>query len=190
MYPGTYGSNGQYGPNIVAPSPYPPQYGPNITAPSPYPPQYGPPHISAPNPPQYGPPHYGYGPSAPRIDAEMNFNRPHFSGPAPGFREIPDTAHMHPLFQEPAYNDCKICRRQLAGLPGYVCHDCPLSLCLECFNNIFYGNKQRQVHPHTLSLRTRPNWICDVCHRKFSGTASFYCKACDFDACSMCYVGY
>ena len=72
----------------------------------------------------------------------------------------------------------------------YVCHDCPLSLCIECFNNIFYGNKQRQVHPHTLSLRTRPNWICDVCHRNFSGTASFYCKACDFDACSMCYIGY
>ena len=186
MDSGSYSSNGQYRPNINAP--YPPQYGPQINAQNP--PQYGPPHISAPNPPQYGPPHYGYGPSAPRIDAEMNFNRPHFSGPAPGFREIPDTAHMHPLFQEPAYNDCKICRRQLAGLPGYVCHDCPLSLCLECFNNIFYGNKQRQVHPHTLSLRTRPNWICDVCHRNFSGTASFYCKLCDFDACSMCYVGY
>ena len=161
MYPGTHG---QYGPNIVFPSPYPPQYGPNIVAPSPYPPQYGPPHISPPYPPQYG--------------------------PAPGFREIPDSAHMHPLFQEPVYSDCKICRRPLAGLPGYVCHVCPLSLCLECFNNIFYGNKQRQVHPHTLSLRTRPNWICDVCHRNFSGTASFYCKLCDFDACSMCYVGY
>ena len=186
MDSGSYSSNGQYRPNINAP--YPPQYGPPHVS-APYPPQYGP-QISAPNPPQYGPPHYGYGPSAPRIGVQMNFNQPHFSGPAPGFREIPDSAHMHPLFQEPAYNDCKICRRQLGGLPGYVCHDCPLSLCIECFNNIFYGNKQRQVHPHTLSLRTRPNWICDVCHRNFSGTASFYCKACDFDACSMCYIGY
>ena len=198
MDSGSYSSNGQYRPNINDPyppqygpphvsAPYPPQYGPQINAP--YPPQYGP-HISDQIPPQYGPPHYGYGPSAPRIGVQMNFNQPNFSGPAPGFREIPDSAHMHPLFQEPAYSDCKICRRQLAGLPGYVCHDCPLSLCIECFNNIFYGNKQRQVHPHTLSLRTRPNWICDVCHRNFSGTASFYCKACDFDACSMCYVGY
>ena len=199
MDSGSYSSNGQYRPNINAPyppqygpphvsAPYPPQYGPQINAPNP--PQYGPPHISGPNPPQYGPPHYGYGPNAPRIGVQMNFNQPNFSGPAPGFREIPDSAHMHPLFQEPAYSDCKICRRQLGGLPGYVCHDCPLSLCIECFNNIFYGNKQRQVHPHTLSLRTRPNWICDVCHRNFSGTASFYCKACDVDACSMCYIGY
>ena len=198
MDSGSYSSNGQYRPNINAP--YPPQYGPPHVS-APYPPQYGPqinaqnppqygPQINAPNPPQYGPPHYGYGPSAPRIGVQMNFNQPHFSGPAPGFREIPDSAHMHPLFQEPVYSDCKICRRPLAGLPGYVCHVCPLSLCLECFNNIFYGNKQRQVHPHILSLRTRPNWVCDVCHRTYSGNASFYCKLCDFDACSMCYVGY
>ena len=103
MDSGSYSSNGQYKPNISAP--YPPQYGPPHMS-GPYPPQYGP-QINAPNPPQYGPPHYGYGPSAPRIGVQMNFNQPNFSGPAPGFREIPDSAHMHPLFQEPAYSDCK-----------------------------------------------------------------------------------
>ena len=66
---GAYGSNGQYRSNITAS--YPPQYGP----------------------------HYGYGPSNREIGVQMNFNQPHFSGPAPGFREITDSAQNTSIIQ-------------------------------------------------------------------------------------------
>ena len=182
-------------PGYNQPGPYPPQQQP------PYPPQnqYGQNYSQYPHGPQYpggqnyGPdpnypqgPHYGYGP-------QPGMNQPPTYNPPPGGyqnREIPDTAHIHPLFQEPSNTQCKVCKKYTGGAPSYVCHQCELVLCYDCFNNIFYGNKQKQVHPHPLTLRVRPSWRCDICKRTFRGTASFYCRGCDFDACSNCYVGY
>ena len=181
----------------------PPQYNPH----QPYPPQdqYNQNYSQYPPGPQYqggqnygpGPnypqgPHYGFGPSKRIYGPQTSFNpSPNFNQP-PNFqnRQIPDSAHMHPLFQEPSYKDCKVCKRNVNGGLSYVCRDCNLVLCWDCFNNIFYGNKQKQIHPHPLALRVRPAWICDICQRSFRETASFYCKPCDFDACSMCYVGF
>ena len=178
---------------------YPPQYPPQSQYPpqQPYPPQ---PHYQ----PYQGNPHYGLGPNYAEgqrygYGPEKNVYGPVIgSNPAPGFnqppqynqRQIPDTAHMHPLFQEPSQQECKVCKRIIGGGPAYVCHQCSLVLCFDCFNTIFYGNKLKQIHPHPLGLRVRPSWRCDICQRTFRGTASFYCRGCDFDACSNCYVGY
>ena len=105
-------------------------------------------------------------------------------------QRLPDSAHEHGLMQEPSNDTCKVCQKPLAGSPAFVCHECPLRLCYDCGNAIFYGNKAKQVHPHPLALRVRNAWKCDICKQHYRGTASFYCKGCDFDACSRCYVGY
>ena len=105
-------------------------------------------------------------------------------------QRLPDSAHEHGLIQEPSNDKCKVCQKPLAGTPAFVCHQCPLVLCYDCGNAIFYGNKAKQVHPHPLALRVRNAWKCDLCKQHFRGTASFYCKPCDFDACSRCYVGF
>ena len=173
-----------YGP--IQPPPYGPPpgqgYGPQQgTGYGPIqPPPYGPPQGGV--PPIGVPPQYGPGPSAVRIGPQLEYH----SGPG----QIPDTAHMHPLFQEPSHYGCKVCRKMIGGGQAYVCRTCELVLCYECFNRIYYGTKHEEVHPHPLMLRVRPSWICDLCHRRYQDVASFYCKVCDFDACSMCYVGY
>ena len=110
--------------------------------------------------------------------------------PAGYGRKLPDSAHEHALHQEASQKNCKVCQKPIGGTPAYVCHNCELVLCYNCGNAIFYGNKAKQVHPHTLALRVRNAWKCDLCKQHFKGTASFYCKGCDFDACSKCYVGF
>ena len=160
------------------------------------PPPYGPPPAQGYGPQQGGyvapnPPHLGYGPSALRIGPQLEFRGvppPLDFNQGPG--NIPDSCHMHPLFQEPSHYGCKVCRKMIGGGQAYVCRTCELVLCYECFNKIYYGTKHQEVHPHPLMLRVRPSWICDLCHGRYQDVASFYCKLCDFDACSMCYVGY
>ena len=98
--------------------------------------------------------------------------------------------HEHGLSQEASNQNCKVCQTHIGGNAAYVCHECPLVLCFKCANDIFYGNKAKEVHPHPLALRVRNAWKCDLCKQHFKGTASFYCKGCDFDACSRCYVGF
>ena len=132
----------------------------------------------------------GYGPQPP-YGQQPGYAQPQ-PGMAPpgGYQKPPDSAHMHPLIEEPSNKECKVCKRPLGGATAFVCHQCTLVLCYECGNTIFYGNKQKQVHPHPLALRVRPSWTCDICRKLYRGTASFYCKPCDFDACSYCYVGF
>ena len=109
----------------------------------------------------------------------------------PGYgQQLPDSAHEHGLVQEPSHEKCKVCQQPIGGTPAYVCKECPLVLCYNCANAIFYGNKAKEVHPHPLALRVRNAWKCDLCKQRFRGTASFYCRPCDFDACSRCYVGF
>ena len=110
--------------------------------------------------------------------------------PAGYGRKLPDSAHEHALHQEASQKNCKVCQKPIGGTTAYVCHNCELVLCYNCGNAIFYGNKAKQIHPHTLALRVRNAWKCDLCKQHFKGTASFYCKGCDFDACSKCYVGF
>ena len=104
-------------------------------------------------------------------------------------QNLPDSCHEHPLdYDQNLRAQCKVCHQ--GGRAGYKCSQCPLVLCNDCAQNIFYGNKARQVHNCPLALRSRNAWKCDVCKQSFKDTASFYCKKCDFDACSRCYVGF
>ena len=104
---------------------------------------------------------------------------------------IPESAHDHPLIlDEHLMGECMICRINVGGQAGYKCGECGVTLCFNCSNRIFYGNKQKGAHPqHPLALTSRKsNWRCDICKNKFFGGASFYCKLCDFDACDRCYL--
>ena len=85
---------------------------------------------------------------------------------------------------------CKICLQNIGGQAGYTCGQCKVVLCLMCSNKIFYGTKQKSAHAHPLALRLRNSWKCDLCKKMYKGTASFYCKQCDFDACDKCYLQY
>jgi hypothetical protein len=100
-----------------------------------------------------------------------------------------ESSHEHEFVQEPSNVKCKVCQKPLEGTSAFVCHGCPLVLCDNCNNVILNGNKAKQVHTHPLVLTLRYNWYCDLCKQRFKKNASFYCKPCDFDACSRCYVG-
>ena len=189
-YPPTYPPHGnlpptcppQYPPQTYPPQTYPPQtYPPQTYPPQTYPPQTYPPQTYPPQtyPPQTYPPQTlppTYPPTYPPTSVQRGC-------------QLPDSAHEHGLTYERTNAYCKVCNMSCQG-DAYVCHQCPLILCWECANAIFYGNKAKQIHRHYLSLRVRNAWRCDVCGNRYRGTASFYCRPCDFDACSRCYVGF
>ena len=204
-----YGQQGGYGPQPPYGQPggygqYPPHgQQPPYGQPGGYG-QYPPhgPHGYGPQP-GYGAPQpgYGYGPQQPGYAAQQpgyGAQQPGYAAQQPGYaaqqpgygQRLPDSAHEHGLVQEPSNDKCKVCQQPLGGTAAFVCHQCPLVLCYNCGNAIFYGNKAKQVHPHPLALRVRNAWKCDLCKQHYRGTASFYCRPCDFDACSRCYVGF
>ena len=105
--------------------------------------------------------------------------------------KAPDSAHEHPLnYTDSVNSQCKICKQELGGQPGYTCGSCKVILCLNCAQKIFYGEKKYTIHAHPLLLKDRNSWKCDLCKQNYKNVASFYCKQCDFDACSACYVSY
>ena len=159
---------------------------------SPYLPQQ--PQYPQPQPP-YNPPYsnnYPYGPHhdpAPQINyPQQLYNQPQVPLPQAIFR-IPDSAHIHPLFQRFTDKNCKICKKNFIEHQAYVCDECPLVLCHKCAKAIFFGDKLREFHPHPLILRVRESWKCAVCRRNYTDAASFFCGGCNFDACSLCYIG-
>ena len=165
-------------------SPYQPQYPPQQYPPQQYPPQQYPPQ-------QYPP--MAQGPINFRNGLLQNYNDPMGINPAPmpfSSEPTPTTKHMHPLFPENTQRECKVCKKLIRGGPGFVCRSCELSLCYDCFRNIYHGKKFENIHPHPLVLRVRNDWLCNNCRKHYIGTASFYCQMCDFDACSRCYIGY
>ena len=167
---------------------YPPQqaYGQQ----PPYSPQQPP---YPPSQPPYNQSYNNY-PYSPNLDPSSQFNYPPptFNQPqAPiiSIFKIPDSAHIHPLFQRITDKNCKICKKNFSEYPAYECDECPLVLCHRCARAIFYGDKLRQFHPHPLTLRVRPSWKCALCRRNYTDAASFFCGGCNFDACSLCYIG-
>ena len=183
-------------------SPYPPQqpygqqppYPPQQPQYPPQQPQYPPQQPQYPTPqPPYNQPYsqnnnnYPYGPAP-----QMNCPQPpyHPQGPPPlGLFKIPDSAHIHPLFQRFTDKNCKICKKNFTDYPAFECDECSLVLCCKCAKAIFFGDKLREFHPHPLTLRVRPSWKCAICRRNYTDAASFYCGGCNFDACSLCYIG-
>ena len=128
-----------------------------------------------------------------RIGPLQNYDTPITLNNSPmqfSSQPIQNANHMHPLFQQKSDKDCKICKKNIYGGPGYICKDCELIICYDCFQNINYATKFENIHLHPLILRVKPNWKCGCCQKNYSGTASFFCQSCDFDACSKCYLGY
>ena len=154
----------------------------NVGGPQGWGPQPGGPQGPGWGPQPGGPQGPGWGPQGPG---------PQGWGPQPGGQQQPESAHEHPLNYQQVVNDtCKICLQNIGGQAGYTCGQCKVVLCLMCSNKIFYGTKQKSAHAHPLALRLRNSWKCDLCKKMYKGTASFYCKQCDFDACDKCYLQY
>ena len=165
---------------------YPPQQAPYSPQQPLYPPSqnlYSQPYIQNNN-------NYPYGP-APQINypqPQLPYNHP--QGPPPfGLFKIPDSAHIHPLFQRFTDKNCKICKKNFTDHPAFECDECSLVLCHKCAKAIFFGDKLREFHPHPLTLRVRSSWKCALCRRNYTDAASFYCGGCNFNACSLCYIG-
>ena len=125
----------------------------------------------------------------------FNFNNNPYIYPQPGFNQSqfqppePEPAHEHPLNFEGTINEkCKICLLNIGDKGGYKCKDCPIILCLDCSQKIFYGIKKKQIHQHDLLLQDRNSWTCDICKTSYMDNASFHCEKCDFDACEQCYL--
>ena len=109
----------------------------------------------------------------------------------PQQQKVPESAHEHPLnYANTVTGQCKICKQELGGQPGYNCGNCKILLCLQCADKIFYGQKKITIHPHLLALKDRNSWKCDLCKKTYKSVASFYFKQCDFDVCSACYISY
>ena len=85
---------------------------------------------------------------------------------------------------------CKIFQQNIAGQPGYNCGSYVLILCLNCGQKAFYGQKNNNIHPYSLTLKMRKSWKCDICKKSYKNVVSFYCKSCDYDVCPSCYVAY
>ena len=103
----------------------------------------------------------------------------------------PESSHEHPLNYANSVNaPCKICQQNIIGQPGYNCGSCDLILCLNCAQKAFYGQKNDNIHPHSLTLKMRKSWKCDLCKKSYRNVVSFYCKSCDYDVCPSCYVAY
>ena len=129
------------------------------------------------------PPHGNFYPPNMGNYPQPGFNQPQFQQPEP------EPAHEHPLNFEGTINDkCKICLLNIGDKGGYKCKDCPIILCLDCSQRIFYGNKKKQIHKHDLLLEDRNSWTCDICKTSYMDNASFHCEQCDFDACEKCYL--
>ena len=101
----------------------------------------------------------------------------------------PESLHEHPLnFEEKIENKCKICLQNIGDKGGYKCNDCPIILCIDCSQRIFYGTKKKQLHEHDLLLKDRNSWHCNLCKTNYLDNASFYCEKCDFDICDKCFL--
>ena len=125
----------------------------------------------------------------------VNYNPQEYYQPQGGYpqqyqeQELnPESEHEHPLnFEEELTEKCKICLKQING-SGYKCKECPIVLCLDCSDRIFYWNKKKSLHQHELFLRDRISWKCNICKKSKRGIASFNCKECDFDVCEECFI--
>ena len=173
------------------PQSYPPPQQPyGQQPPQSYPPPQQPPY--PPQQPQYPPTqNYPYGPHfgpSPGINCpQQPYNYPQI--PPLLILKIPDSAHIHPLFQRFTDKNCKICKKNFREYPAFVCDECPLVLCYKCAKAIFFNDKLRGFHPHPLTLIVRDSWKCALCRRNYKDAASFFCGGCNFDACSLCYIG-
>ena len=125
----------------------------------------------------------------PNYSSQKNYLSPQDYHPSQQDLKIVQSNHEHSLNYMNLINaQCKICKQEIGGQPGYTCGNCKLILCLNCAQKIFYGKKNNFIHSHPLLLKDRNSWKCNLCNQFYKNVASFYCKQCDFDACSACYI--
>ena len=102
---------------------------------------------------------------------------------------IIESNHEHPLnYIENLNIPCTICQQTNKNKPGYKCEQCPLILCLNCTERIFYGNKKISIHPHPLLLKFKNEWKCNICEIIFKNTSTFSCDNCGFNVCTFCLI--
>lgn len=83
---------------------------------------------------------------------------------------------------------CSICSNSIDNIPGYKCEYCKMILCLDCGSKIIHEKRNEILHNHILKLKSRSNWICNICGQDFSDKCySFFCELCSFDVCYKCY---
>ena len=140
---------------------------------------YGPSYVTG-YPPQQG---YGSGLGYPPY-------QPGYAQTSGGYQPVLVCSHEHGLLKQPSNDTCKFCGKSIGGQAAYVCHQCPLVLCHDCSMSIFYGNRVKKVHQHSLCLRLRNSYKCDLCKQQLRSTISFYCRICDFDYCTKCYIAF
>ena len=100
-----------------------------------------------------------------------------------------ESNHEHPLnYIEQLNITCTICHQINKDKPGYKCEQCPLIICLNCAERIFYGNKKLSIHPHPLLLKYKNEWKCNICEIIFKNTSSFSCDNCGFNVCTFCLI--
>ena len=137
--------------------------------------------------PQQQPPLNGPQPGLPGFNQQQNFP------PQQGIdqQRPPDIVHEHPLNYIPSTNlACSICKQNINNQPGYKCDQCPIGLCMNCSNRVFFGQKKANLHPHPLNLRFQNEWRCNVCNILYKENSIFYCQHCNFGICASCYVPY
>ena len=74
-------------------------------------------------------------------------------------QQIGDSCHEHGLhFQDSLKEKCHICGKTNPKNSGYKCKECFIALCSDSFYKIFYGEKKRSLHPHSLALKYKENY--------------------------------
>ena len=83
---------------------------------------------------------------------------------------------------------CIKCKKNLENFKGYLCKNCSITLCEECFNPIMEIPEKSKLHSkHQLIMLGDRRYKCDICRGSYEGL-SFTCKTCNFDTCYNCYT--
>ena len=102
---------------------------------------------------------------------------------------ILESNHEHPLnYINKLKSSCTICQQKHENYKGYKCDQCPLILCLNCAERVFYGNKKSTIHHHPLLLKYKNEWKCNICDILFKNTSAFFCDQCGFNVCTFCLI--
>ena len=102
---------------------------------------------------------------------------------------IIESNHEHPLnYIDDLKLKCTICQQINKDKPGYKCEQCPVVLCLNCAERVFYGNKKISIHPHPLLLQFKNEWKCNICEIVFKNHSTFSCGQCGFNVCTFCLI--
>ena len=84
--------------------------------------------------------------------------------------------------------NCLKCKKNLENKKGYLCRNCPITLCEECFKPIMEVPEKSKLHSqHQLIMFGDRSFKCDICKGSYKGLA-FTCKTCNFDSCYNCYT--